>query len=332
MRIPWRSEQKKLADARARGVSLSKLRKASIITAMLEKGPSSTPTPDTATPTNFAALHSPAGVGRFVHQRARFAKPDDYPARLYIPDELVPWEVLFPGYNPPYYVSPKVLAQDRTKRPDDLSLWADPEDISLMPRPFLSYEGPVRIEPVSGLPLNVKGRTGIRGRGALGAWGGNQAADVLLSRINPGSLLLELLLVIRGDTGLPAPPGGFCSHSDGGVRYSGSRELREETRVIQDLAKALIVYQGYVDDFRNTDNAWIETTAFHLHLPWEEAGKMIPVAGDDAKDAAWVQADRSLLARFCGNHGQIVKLALRSLLLTGTLQAPARMQLEGITR
>ena len=25
------------------------------------------------------------------------------------------------------------------------------------------------------------------------------------------------------------------------------------------------VYRGYVDDPRNTDNAWTETTAFHFH-------------------------------------------------------------------
>ena len=28
-----------------------------------------------------------------------------------------------------------------------------------------------------------------------------------------------------------------------------------------------VVYRGYVDDPRNTDNAWLETTAFHFHCP-----------------------------------------------------------------
>ena len=27
----------------------------------------------------------------------------------------------------------------------------------------------------------------------------------------------------------------------------------------------LKVYKGYVDDLRNTDNAWIETVAMHFH-------------------------------------------------------------------
>lgn len=26
------------------------------------------------------------------------------------------------------------------------------------------------------------------------------------------------------------------------------------------------VYRGYLDDYRNTDNAWIETTTFNYHL------------------------------------------------------------------
>ena len=31
------------------------------------------------------------------------------------------------------------------------------------------------------------------------------------------------------------------------------------------------VYRGYVDDARNTDNAWLETWAVHFHCPAELA-------------------------------------------------------------
>ena len=42
------------------------------------------------------------------------------------------------------------------------------------------------------------------------------------------------------------------------------------------------VYRGYVDDPRHTDNAWIETTAFHFHCPPEIGDKLPLAAGDDA--------------------------------------------------
>ena len=44
------------------------------------------------------------------------------------------------------------------------------------------------------------------------------------------------------------------------------------------------MHQGYVDDPRNTDCAWMETTAFLFHDDTgEDVGKLPLQAGDDAK-------------------------------------------------
>ena len=52
-----------------------------------------------------------------------------------------------------------------------------------------------------------------------------------------------------------------------------------------------MVYRGYVDDPRNTDNAWMETTAFHFHCG-AELGAMLPLrAGDDAGNVTWLDVD-----------------------------------------
>ena len=40
-----------------------------------------------------------------------------------------------------------------------------------------------------------------------------------------------------------------------------------------DVKKGVPVYKGYVDDPRNTDNAWIETTAVHFHCNDEQAAE-----------------------------------------------------------
>ena len=52
-----------------------------------------------------------------------------------------------------------------------------------------------------------------------------------------------------------------------------------------------VVYRGYVDDPRNTDNAWMETTAFHFHCGPELGGMLQLNAGDDASKAMWLDVD-----------------------------------------
>lgn len=55
------------------------------------------------------------------------------------------------------------------------------------------------------------------------------------------------------------------------------------------------VYKGYVDDPRNTDNAWIETTALNFHDETGATTSMITLdARDDATDATWIDIDEKL--------------------------------------
>lgn len=55
------------------------------------------------------------------------------------------------------------------------------------------------------------------------------------------------------------------------------------------------VYRGYVDDPRNTDNAWMETVAVNFH---DESSTVVGgfalEAGDDAGHVAWIDIDRNL--------------------------------------
>ena len=54
-----------------------------------------------------------------------------------------------------------------------------------------------------------------------------------------------------------------------------------------------VLYRGYVDDPRNTDHAWMETTAFHFHCN-AECAKMLKLWADlpftdGSFDASWRQ-------------------------------------------
>ncbi len=77
------------------------------------------------------------------------------------------------------------------------------------------------VQVVDGRPLNIRGRTGLKGRGILGRYGPNHAADPIVTRWarnsetgeiekNPetGKNILEFVAIKRRDTGEWAIPGG----------------------------------------------------------------------------------------------------------------------------
>jgi hypothetical protein len=55
------------------------------------------------------------------------------------------------------------------------------------------------------------------------------------------------------------------------------------------------VYRGYVDDPRNTDNAWMETVATNFQDETGDfVGKLNFQAGDDASKVTWLDIHREL--------------------------------------
>jgi len=246
------------------------------------------------------------GIIRTLHIKARFEKPAEYPERFSVPDHLVGWDTEYPGYAPPYHVSLVVLQNDSSRNPAG---WADPEDVSLVPEiPQSSFSGELRHD-AAGRPLNPAGRTGIAGRGLLGKWGPNYAADPIITRINRHEQRVEMLAVKRRDNGQWAIPGGMVDKGEE-VSRTLARELQEETGVVLDMGEGRFVYQGYVDDPRNTDHAWMETTAKHLHLDPEMAERMNLQAGDDARAVRWLPLKPDNIRNLYASHCALVKSAL----------------------
>ena len=70
----------------------------------------------------------------------------------------------------------------------------------------------------------------------------------------------------------------------------GAIEDEHERRKFSEMVDELfvmgqVVYRGYVDDPRNTDNAWMETTAFHFHCTDALARRLPLRAGEHASAA-----------------------------------------------
>lgn len=176
-------------------------------------------------------------------------------------------------------------------------------------------------------PVNPFGRTGIRGRGILGRWGPNHAADPVVTRwkrdesgeviLHPdsGKRILQMCAIERQDCGEWAIPGGMV---DPGEKVSATlrREFLEETMdndagdeagaVEQFFAEGTEIYKGYVDDPRNTDCAWMETVAVNFH---DETGAVVgrfPLhAGDDAAKVRWMDVGEEV--KLYASHSNIVK-------------------------
>ena len=74
-----------------------------------------------------------------------------------------------------------------------------------------------------------------------------------------------------------------------------------------------IVYKWWVDDPRNTDNAWMETYAYATILNNEESRSLKPKAGSDAKDVKWMALTQENIESLYASHGEIVKKAMVAL-------------------
>lgn len=191
--------------------------------------------------------------------------------RSLVPDEFVSWEINFADYAPVYFESPVL----------DGKPWADPkaDDPSFKPQ-YNALDGKVNrvshigiYKIVNNLPQNPFGRTGISGRGILGRFGPNHAADPIVSTWkrddnkqifkHPSSKkpVLKILCIKRGDTGEIALPGGMVDPGEQ-VSVTLKREFIEEalngkmtnTDLDEFFANGSEIYKGYVDDPRNTDN------------------------------------------------------------------------------
>ncbi|KAG8511645.1 ADP-ribose pyrophosphatase, mitochondrial [Galemys pyrenaicus] len=284
---------------------------------------------------NSNVMSGSSGANENSHIKARTSPyPGSEVQRTQVPNEKVGWLVDWNDYNPVDYTAAPVLAEP---------IWADPPigESNFSPK-FNEEDGHVERRSWNGLyeiengkPRNPVGRTGLTGRGLLGRWGPNHAADPIITRwkrdrsgnkiTHPisGKNILQFVAIKRKDCGEWAIPGGMV---DPGEKISATlkrefgeealnslqkssaekRELEEQLHKLFSQ-KHLVIYQGYVDDPRNTDNAWIETEAVNYHdKTGEIMDNLILEAGDDAGKVKWVDISDKL--KLYASHSQFIKI------------------------
>lgn len=224
------------------------------------------------------------------------------------------------GYAPTEFTHPSVLAFDCTKKPGG---WADPqfctEEFIQGLKDRHSHVG-FEVD-AAGFPLNPNGPTGKTGRGMLGKYGPNHAADPLVTRRHGEDNRLQMVVILRDDVQQWAIPGGMVEDGET-VSLTLMREFKEEAKAHPEGFDAKLehvfatqgreVFRGMVvDDPRNTDQAWMETVCVNFHLTDPELKGMQLKAGSDALKVQWVDITPDLV--LYANHKDFVNTALAKL-------------------
>ncbi len=186
------------------------------------------------------------------------------------------------------------------------------------------------------IPLNPRGNVGLWGRGELGCFGPNHAADPVVLRRRPGSdRMTEIVLIKRSDSHMWALPGGMV---EAGSDMSNTcvNEFAEEamdSNNMKDVDVAIVkqdirdkfkaasaeyppVYKGQVfDDPRNTNCAWMETTVQVFYDKDDTLGfqNWNLKAGDDAIGVRWFSVN-DLPKNLYANHMQYINMALNQVM------------------
>lgn len=209
--------------------------------------------------------------------------PVNHPG-THVPADRRPWHTTWTAYSP-VDITPPELRADALQ--GETEAWitdpvASPQQVPVAEWDIRQVEAVVPYETdAAGWPLNPTGRTGRSGRN-LGKWGENAAADPVV--IAGSSADRRILLIKRDDIGVWALPGGMVDPGET-APAAVTRELQEETSVdLRGQAPDAILRRAYVADWRNTDHAWVASTAALYLLP-----DVVPAqAADDAMDAVWM--------------------------------------------
>eukprot|EP00912_Choanoflagellata_sp_UC4_P002423 UC4_evm1s1532 len=175
-----------------------------------------------------------------------------------VEDHEVSWNIPCNGYRPRTYTAPEIsAASHNVDRPSEVRTEYTFNDIdNRIDR--TSYNGEYRLEAATGLPLNPFGRTGINGRGLLPRFGPNHEVLVVCTRCRSEPSGMPKIEILSDGSNIPRGR-VECGEitPDDFIEIFASQKFPLSS--LEDVfLSAKLIYKGYWDDERNTDNAWVE--------------------------------------------------------------------------
>ncbi|KAL5255510.1 hypothetical protein ACHWQZ_G010918 [Mnemiopsis leidyi] len=302
-----------------------------------------------------------------VHMDSRKSPyPNSDIERFEIPDNKVSWLVRYPEYAPVNYTAPEIadMTSDLVD-PGEITLKTNIQfnkvNFSTVNNKGwtidrTSHHGVYNV--VDGIPQNPKGRTGIIGRGCLKRWGPNHAADTVVTRWHrnkhgeivkiDGLPVLEFVAIFRPSFNEWAIPGGRVKPNERifetikrefseEALANLSRPATEQASILEMLSEhfklGITVYKGYVDDPRNTDNAWMETIAVNYHDSTGKSFSKFPLqsrSGQETESGSvgvqWIPIDHNL--DLFANHEWIIEKVCYHRDAYNPIKEPKRKEIE----
>jgi len=268
-----------------------------------------------------------------------FLAPASYPTRASVGDNVYDWDD--PCYNPVSFTDKLILNDPKPK-------WADHKDVpflEVLARKTINRKGEIvklstskQYDFHTGCFLNPRGKTGIAGRGILGRWGANWAADVIVTKTEGDKLWVILCEKQVGDgDSVLCFPAGMVEPGDR-VPQTLRRELCEEAVADNGAVDELFdtcaigcVYAGHVDDWRNTDHAWMVTQAYRFHATPEIAEKLTLSVKDkdEINKSAWYVAEE--VTKMYASHKEWLDRVIKADGETHLKAAPIRVVSQALS-
>ena len=216
------------------------------------------------------------------------------------------------GQGRPAFADPAILSRDFVRRLKKRYTYFPDGILKELGSAVLFTEG----RPIyPGIPLSPN-----NGRGKLGKWGPNHAADpvaIMKTRVWFQSRAY-VLVVQRKDTGEYALPGGMVDPGESATQ-TAIREMQEEAVQVApgDIAKFFkhnkgrTLYAGINwNDPRNTHSAWMETCVVLFCVPeWLQKNMRLRPQPGETLNSRWLDVAASDLKLLYSDHGDYVKMA-----------------------
>ena len=249
---------------------------------------------------------------QFDDQRKRWVTNSEFD-RQFIRDTQVSWKHPSPHYSPYWHSDPSLsrcpIADQDWKECKFNSLEQNDER-SIERR---SLHGEYLIDD-NGLPVHPGGRTGISGRGINRRFGPNHMLKPLIfrhvrdnddqMRFTPeGQPVYEFLLMGRDENdtlGIPSYHVDSYSESPEDDCNYWAREFLNTNEVI----KVSQIHSGWVDDYRNTDCAWIESTIVIFKIDsYEDSFDMV------SNRLRWMRSSKWMNDEIYAPHLKFIEMA-----------------------